>query len=366
MTEVTLMIPILKYEFLIKIDFFTKSGQVDLRRVLHLNSSYVDVAIPSLFTVRKNIVNFPSSLEVDVVDVTETSQHIEFVKPLTLPEVCAQHPHPPQGGDAAAAATIFPVVAEILEAPEASRHFFQCEWHPRLQKGARLVLHGHGERSMVLASTPQGRKARQYFLLQSEYAGRLRRKAREFGSVYELYVAASRVGGGGGSVGGGKGVKKGGGVGEGLRVSATRNCEAVEEEGLPELEVGEQLEVLRCEPVELPGTGEGGKAKQRVEALLCRRIQEDDDDDDDDEEVEDDEDKGGKGHSKADLVHLPLFMGAQFMEVISDKRKYSLAELGKGFSLPLDVKVASRDPDLEKDPLPGLPVLRLEEVVIRS
>ncbi|XP_062395280.1 protein THEMIS2 [Sardina pilchardus] len=283
--------------------------------------------IEAIMHMRKNVVNFPSSLEVDVVDVTDECKNVEFVKPLTLVEVSAQPP------DA------FPTVAEILEAPEGSRHLFSSAWHTQLQNGHRLLLHGCGRTNMVLASTPKGRKAQQYFLIWHSYGGRLRRKAREFGSVYELYVASSRAA-------------------DGLRVSVTRNCEAVEEEGLPELDIGDQLDVLRCEQVELAGVAGD---KQKVEALVCRRrAEEDDDDDDDDDDDEGDEEREGKG-SREDTIYLPLYMGAQFVEVITDKKKYTLAELGKDSWLPLDIKVATRDPGLEKDPLTGLPALRLEE-----
>lgn len=283
----------------------------------------------SHFTVRKNIVNFPSSLEVDVVDVTNECRNVEFVKPLTLTEVSNQP------------SNAFPTVAEVLEAPEGSRHFFNCDWHPQLQQGQRLVLHGHGKANMVLASTPKGRKAQQFFLIWGNYSGRIRRKAREFGTVYELFVAACRVA-----------------AGE-LRVSVTRNCEAVEEEGLPELNIGDQLEVLGCEQTELPAMGEDGK-KQSIEALKCKRIVEEEDDDDDDEE----EDGESEGSGSKEDIYLPLYMGAQFVEVITDKKKYTLTDLGKESLLPLDVKVVSRDNDLEKDPLPGLPALRLEEASV--
>lgn len=302
----------------------TQKSELKFRTCCVTSFWHITNYLLSPYTVRKNIVNFPSSLEVDVTDVTEECQNLEFVKPLTLAEVSGQPP------DA------FPTMAEVLEAPEGSQHFFSCDWHPQLQKGCRLVLHSHGDTRMVLASTPKGRKTRQYFLISGGYGGRIRRKAREFSSVYELYVASTRT--------------------SRLQVSVTRNYEAMEEEGLPELSVGDQLEVLKCEDVELPGKGGGNK--QRVGALVCKRTVEDDDDDDD----EGDEEREGK--SREDTICLPMYMDAQFVEIISDKKKYSLAELGKDSLMPLDVKVAARDTDLEKDPLPGLPVLRLEEVSV--
>ena len=71
----------------------------------------------------------------------------------------------------------------------------------------------------------------------------------------------------------------------GLKVSVTRNCEEVEEEGLPGLSVGDQLEVVRCERMELPCESPTAQ-RQSVEALLCHRLPEPDDGDDDDDEEE--------------------------------------------------------------------------------
>uniref|UniRef100_A0AAR2JLR9 CABIT domain-containing protein n=1 Tax=Pygocentrus nattereri TaxID=42514 RepID=A0AAR2JLR9_PYGNA len=158
--------------------------------------------IQGIMHMRKNIVKFPSSLEVDVIDVTEQCKDLTFVTPLLLAEIATQ----PK--------TTFPTMAEILEAPEANR-FFCCSWFTELKKGKHLVLHKRDNTAMVLACTPRGRKAQQYFLISHDYGGQMRRRPREFSSVYELYVAFSRC--------------------PGLKVRVTRHCEAVEEEGVPAL-----------------------------------------------------------------------------------------------------------------------------------
>ncbi|KAF7647305.1 hypothetical protein LDENG_00174440 [Lucifuga dentata] len=281
--------------------------------------------VHAIMHLRKNVVRFPSNLEVDVVDVTDLCENVNFVTPLTLTEV---HSQPDKS---------FPTAAEILEGPE-SWPLLKCNWLSELRKGQHLILHGKGTSAMVLASSMKGRKAQQYFLISQQYGGRFRRRPREFNSVYDLYVASVQS--------------------PGLRVNVTRNSEEVEEEGLPALSVGEQLEVLRCERVKLD-CGKNNGQKQTVEALICQPIQELDEGDDDDDE----EDEVKQEDQKKELV-LPLYMQCHFLEKITDNKKHSLRDLGKEFTLPLDVKVVTRDAELETDPLVGFPCLRLEGPMI--
>ncbi|KAI5608796.1 protein THEMIS2 isoform X3 [Silurus asotus] len=275
--------------------------------------------ILGIMHMRKNIVKFPSTLEVDITDVTEECKHLTFVTPLSLAEVAAQ---PNEA---------FPTMAEILEEPVANT-FFCCSWLKALQNGKHLVLHRCNKTHMVLASTPKGRKTQQYFLLSQDYGGQLRRRAREFSSVYEVYLAFSKS--------------------PGLTVTVMKHCEAVEEEGVPALSSGEQLEVLRLETTNTSKNESG--ASQGVDNLIFKRVEDDDDDDDDDEE---------NASEKDSEVCLPLFTPANFAEKITDKKKYSLLELCKYFSLPLDLKVVKHDKTMEKDPLAGLAALRLEDVL---
>lgn len=276
--------------------------------------------VHAIMNLRKEILKFPSSLEVDVVDVTETCTDVNFMTPLSLTEVLSQ----PEES--------FPTVVEVLEGPEA-RSLFKCSWLPGLSKGSQLIFHKTGTSAVFLLSSLKSRKAQQYFLVSQQYAGRFRRRPREFNSVYELHVALSKA--------------------PGLTVSVTRNCEEVEEEGLPALSVGEQLEVVRCQDMEL--SCERGQ-KQSVEALLCRRLQEPDDGDDDDDEEE--------VKQEGEEIFLPLYMQGHFVEVIGDNKKYRLRDMGKDFSLPLDVKAVSRDAESEADPLVGFACLRIEEAMV--
>ncbi|KAG7216888.1 hypothetical protein INR49_001542 [Caranx melampygus] len=282
--------------------------------------------VQAIMHLRKNVLKFPSSLEVDVVDVTDACKDVNFVTPLNLTEVLSQ---PDEH---------FPAVVEVLEGPE-SRPLFKCSWLGELSKTDRLVFHKKGTSPMVLLSSLKSRKAQQYFLVSQQYGGRFRRRPREFNSVYELYVASEKT--------------------PCLTLSVTRNCEEVEEEGLPGLSVGERLEVIRCERIELPSQS-GKEQKQSVEALLCRRLQEDGDGDDDD----DDDEKDAQQENEREEILLPLYMQGHFVEVLSDNKKYKLKDLGKEFRLPLDVKVVSRDTELETDPLVGLSCFRIEGAML--
>lgn len=288
--------------------------------LLHFLTSFLSFFF---FTVRKNVLKFPSSLEVDVVDVTEQCKDVNFVTPLSLTEV---HSKPAES---------FPAVVEILEGPE-THSMFKCSWLQGLSQNSHLVFHKIGASAMILLSSLKARKAQQFFLVSQRYGGRFRRRPREFNSVYELYVASIQA--------------------PDLMVSVTRNCEEVEEEGMPALSVGERLVVVRCERMELPCESSVGQ-KQSVEALLCQRLEEPDDGDDDDEEEVKQEDK-------REEIFLPLYMQGHFVEVLADNKKYSLRDLGKEFSLPLDVKVVSRDSELETDPLVGFACLRLEGAML--
>uniref|UniRef100_A0A3B3X7W7 CABIT domain-containing protein n=1 Tax=Poecilia mexicana TaxID=48701 RepID=A0A3B3X7W7_9TELE len=293
-------------------------------RILVLSPVY---QVQAIMNMRKNVLRFPSSLEVDVVDVTDVCKDANFVTPLNLTEVLSQ---PDKS---------FPVVAEILEEPE-SRSFFKCAWLPRLVKSTNLILHKKGTTPMVLLSSLKGRKTQQYFLVSQQYGGRFRRRPREFNSVYEVYVASTQT--------------------HSLTVSVTRNCEEVEEEGLPGLSVGERLQIVDCTRMELPSENNKGE-KQSVEALLCHRLQEPDDEEDDEED--EDEEKDKQEEAKEEVL-LPLYMQGHFVEVLGENKKYKLCDLGKEFSLPLDVKVVSRDTDLETDPLVGFPCLRIEGAML--
>lgn len=257
-----------------------------------------------------------------MVDVTEDCKDVIFERPLSLTEVFSEPKE------------CFPVVVNILEQPD-SFSLLKCNWMPQLTQYQRLVFHKAGTTSMFVLSSMKNRKTQKYFLVSDIYGGRFRRQPREFNSVYELYVASLQA--------------------PGLRVSVTRNYEKAEGEGLPVLRVGEQLEVVCCQKIKLPHLCNTSKPES-VDALLCQYLPEPgclDDDNEDEECLED-----GK------QVILPLYMQNHFVEVLTENRKYSLKDLGKRFSLPMDIKMVSRDAELQNDPLVGLPCLRIESMLL--
>uniref|UniRef100_A0A3P9IWT8 Thymocyte selection associated family member 2 n=1 Tax=Oryzias latipes TaxID=8090 RepID=A0A3P9IWT8_ORYLA len=281
--------------------------------------------IQAIMSMRKKEMNFLSSLEIDVVDVTSTCQDVEFVAPLSLTEVMSQPDE------------MFPAVVEIIDGPE-NYHMFKSTWIAELNKGVSLVLHKRTTKSFTMVSTPKSRKTQQYFLVCQQYTGRFRKRPREFNSAYELYVASTQT--------------------PCLNVSVTKNCEEDVAEGLPSLSVGEKLEILSCTRMELSPENSKGD-KQSVEALLCQRLQEQDEEDDDDSDVEAAEKEDSK-----DEVFLPLYMQGHFVEILPDNKKYKLSELVKNCSFPLDVKVVSRDTELKTDHLSAFACLRLEGIIL--
>ncbi|XP_057259388.1 protein THEMIS2 [Pezoporus wallicus] len=185
--------------------------------------------------LRRDVVKIPSTLEVDVEDVTAEAQHARFSQPLLLSEVLAM-------------AHVLPVQAEILEGP-AGPAVFQSSWVPRLRQGQRLQLHGCSGAWRVLASAP-GR--RRHFLLASTYRGQLRMRPRQFTGVQELAAAVC--------------------PGRALRVVVTQDCEG---RGLhvPPLSVGDRLEAMG-----LQGHGPGTR-------LRCHRHSGDEEEEEEGEEL---------------------------------------------------------------------------------
>ncbi|XP_075294135.1 protein THEMIS2 [Opisthocomus hoazin] len=171
--------------------------------------------------LRRDVVKIPSTLEVDVEDVTEEAQDVRFARPLLLSELLGM-------------AEALPAQAEILEGP-AGPAIFESAWVPRLRRGQRLQLHGCSRAWRVLASAPSGGR---HFLLSSAYEGRFRRRPRQFAGVRELAAGLQ--------------------PGQRLRVVVTRDCEGRGDD-VPPLGVGDRLEARGLR-------GDGSSAR-----LLCHR-----------------------------------------------------------------------------------------------
>ncbi|XP_049675744.1 protein THEMIS2 isoform X2 [Accipiter gentilis] len=177
--------------------------------------------LPPTFKVRRDVVKIPSTLEVDVEDVTEEAQHIHFARPLLLSDVLGME-------------DVLPAQAEILEGP-AGPAVFKSAWVLRLQRGQQLQLHSCSCAWRVLASAPSSGR---HFLLSGTYQGRFRLRPRQFTGVQELAAGLQ--------------------PGQRLRVVVTRDCEGRGDD-VPPLGVGDRLE-----PRELQGNGPSTR-------LLCHR-----------------------------------------------------------------------------------------------
>ncbi|XP_007440098.1 protein THEMIS2 [Python bivittatus] len=159
---------------------------------------------------RKDVVTIDSALDIEVMDVTEEFQHIQFIKPLMLSEVLAMN-------------GVLPVEAEILGEPE-NPSVFQSKWIPHLHKGQRLHIHSKASSWKILASAPKGKTQTCYFLISSNYEGCFRRCPRRFSTTSELALSLATT--------------------KQMHVVVTKDHESTEGE-FPLFSVGDRLEVLR-------------------------------------------------------------------------------------------------------------------------
>uniref|UniRef100_A0A8C9FMW4 Thymocyte selection associated family member 2 n=1 Tax=Pavo cristatus TaxID=9049 RepID=A0A8C9FMW4_PAVCR len=184
--------------------------------------------------LRRDQVKVPSTLEVDVEDVTEESQDVHFARPLLLSELLGME-------------GVLPAQAEILEGPHGAA-IFESSWASRLQKGQQLQIHGCSHTWRVLASA---RSSARRFLLSSAYQGRFRRRPRQFAGVQELAAGLQ--------------------PGQRLHVVVTQDCEGRGDD-VPPLSVGDRLEARQL----LQNTGST--------RLLCWRHSEEEDGEDEEGE----------------------------------------------------------------------------------
>ncbi|XP_054577163.1 protein THEMIS2 [Eptesicus fuscus] len=269
--------------------------------------------ILAIMHMRRTVVSIPSTLEVDVEDVTASSQHIHFIQPLMLSEVLAR------GGP-------FPLTTEILEVPDGPP-IFLSPWVNSLRKGQRLCIYGPASPPWRVLASSKGRKMPRYFLVSGAYQGKLRRRPREFSTAYDILSALR--------------------PGQPLRVVAMQDCEGDEMEvpGFTSLTMGDRLEVVGSGQAEAQGRG--------TDILVCRRLSDQAEEEECEEEAEDQE-----------QVVLPLYFCGGFVEEMSDGRRYSLADLTAQFPLPCEVKVVTKDASHPADPLTFFPGLRLEEKIM--
>ncbi|XP_073522255.1 protein THEMIS2 [Phyllobates terribilis] len=274
--------------------------------------------INTIMQMRKGFVKMPSSLEVDVVDITDHCGNVTFVQPLSLTEIFDHQEK-------------FPVVAEILDSAEV-QHMVKNDTFSALQKGRKIIIYRKIVSKKVLATGNKG-KTSKFFYIDDSYTGKFRQRPREFASIFDLWTKAL------------EGTK--------LKVVVTQDCDS-SDENIPSLCIGDHLQVLHHTKTVLTTP----KGKQETDVLVCKKVtaNEDDDDDDDDDDDED----------TPEEVVLPTYMEGRFVEEVKDTKKYNLSSIIQKLKLPCDVKVVTKDRSISNDPLVSFPSIRLEEIVEES
>lgn len=254
-------------------------------------------------TVRKNIAIIPSNLDVEVLDVTDQFDSNSFIQPLSLQDVFQNSPGS------------FPMVAEVIERPVMERNM--TEELVSLFSSKHLIIHQAFKAKRILATEIRQESPR-HFLIPTSYKGRLKRRPREFPTAYDLKQARSNT--------------------ERLHVVATKSFDS-KSDGLASVLAGEEFVLEKTEVSEV-----GGGTEDELDSLTCLKTK-------------------GKSH---EAVRLSLYLDGGFMEVVHDKRQYTITEIRSWFPLPFNVKVSVRDLSLKEDILAGVPGLRIEEEIFES
>ncbi|GCB70723.1 protein THEMIS isoform X1 [Scyliorhinus torazame] len=202
----------------------------------------------------------------------------------------------------------FPLLAEIMEYPD-HQHIYNS------LKAGNVIVYEKQFAKTIIASENRSDLNKKHFLIPKSYKGRFKRRPREFPTVYDLKLAIKSN--------------------EQLHVIATKQFGSDYAE-FPSVCVGDQFLIHQCQSIEVSCEGD----KRIVEALACEKIV-------------------GKDYEQ---VLLPTYMEGSFVEVIHDKKQYSISEICEHFSLPFNVKVSVRDLSIN-DNLASLPSLRIEEEI---
>ncbi|XP_064196109.1 protein THEMIS [Anguilla rostrata] len=186
--------------------------------------------LQAVMKYRKNVVHIPSSLDVEVIDVTGQCDSNCFVQPLSLSDIYKKP------------SDEFPFVAEVIETPlhlhEELKFLSNCK---------QIIIHSAERAKRILASEIRSDR-RSHFLVPTSYKGRFKRRPREFPTAYDLEVAKRDK--------------------EQLHVVATRTFES-RYEGLATVLVGDQFLVQRRKTSEVTYGG----TRKTVEALACEKIE---------------------------------------------------------------------------------------------
>ncbi|XP_028808882.1 protein THEMIS isoform X2 [Denticeps clupeoides] len=207
-------------------------------------------------------------------------------------------------------AELFPVVADVIEMP-----FHVHEELDLLCRSKKIVIHRAYEAKRMLASE-MCRDAQRHFLIPMSYNGRFKRRPREFPTAYDLKMARSNS--------------------EQLHVVATRAFES-HYDNLCSVVIGDQYLIKKSK-----STNEHKGGDDHVsESLACMKIE-------------------GKNYES---VLIPMFIEGGFVEVLHDKKQYTITDVCQTFPLPFNVKVSVRDLTLKEDVLAGASGLQIEEEI---
>ncbi|XP_051892424.1 protein THEMIS isoform X2 [Pristis pectinata] len=264
--------------------------------------------IQAIMNLRKEVVKIPSTLEVDVRDVTEEQKDAIFIKPLSLTDISNQ-PH-----------ETFPIIVEILDAPDQQAPF-KSEWFHLLRKGRNIIIYKKVVLKKVLATSVHNKISR-HFLISEHYKGTFRRRPREFPTAFDLCNAFTPE--------------------DPLHFVVTNDC--TWNEGGSSLCIGDRLVTMFKTTSQVAIEG----VLQSLDVVVCRKLPED--------EEEEEEDV-------AQPLMLPLYLEGRFVEEIRDTKKYKISEIYEKFKLPFQVKVTSKDPSLPTDSLTSFPTIKLEEII---
>nr|XP_060639958.1 protein THEMIS2 [Anolis sagrei ordinatus] len=189
--------------------------------------------VEAIMHYRNDVVKINSMLDVEVIDITEESQHIHFIKPLMLSEVLTMD-------------KVLPVEAEVLGAPECPP-VFQSDWMSYLYKGCRIHIHNQVSSWKILATSRKSKGRTGHFLISSNYKGRFRQYPRQFSSTSELVPALATT--------------------KRLQVVVTKDCESSDDD-CPLLSIGDRLELQSLVSARSPSV---------MDTLVCLRDNGDED-----------------------------------------------------------------------------------------
>uniref|UniRef100_A0A8D2L5G4 CABIT domain-containing protein n=1 Tax=Varanus komodoensis TaxID=61221 RepID=A0A8D2L5G4_VARKO len=261
-------------------------------------------AVQAVMKFQKEIVQFLSDLDVEVKDVTDCYNVSTFLQPVSMEDILEMM------------CKEFPVVVAAIEGSTGNKHFGNL-----LCPGREIVVYKKCLATRILASEIKSSSYKRHFLIPTSYQGKFKRRPREFPTAYDLEIAKSSK--------------------EKLHVIATKAFESPYKE-LCSVSAGDQFLIPQHQTSEDVNLG-----RQKVEnALACEQVLL--------------ENKTRKN------VLLPVFMEGGFVEILHDKRQYSLSELCKDFRFPFNVKVSIRDLSVQEDILAGVSCLQLEEEIIDS